>query len=80
MEVSVFSRLTGHMRHNVVAYLALFIALGGSSYAAIKLPANSVGAKQIKKDAVRSSDAKNSSLARAGHTSRAGLLLGPAAV
>jgi hypothetical protein len=39
----------------VVAYLALFVALGGVSYAAIKLPANSVGSKQIKKSAVTSS-------------------------
>lgn len=54
---------TSHLRHNVVAYLALFIALGGSSYAAIKLPANSVGSKQIKPNAVRSSDVQNSSLA-----------------
>ncbi|MGH2959694.1 MAG: hypothetical protein ACRDKE_08815 [Solirubrobacterales bacterium] len=37
---------------NVVATLALFIALGGVSYAAVKLPANSVGEKQIKKNAV----------------------------
>ena len=61
--VLVFSGVTGHMRHNVVAYLALFVALGGTSYAAIRLPANSVGAKQIKKNAVRSSDVKNASLA-----------------
>ncbi len=51
-----------HIRHNLVAYLALFVALGGTSYAAIRLPANSVGAKQIKKNAVRSPDVKNSSL------------------
>lgn len=37
---------------NVVATLALFIALGGVSYAAVKLPANSVGEKQIKKNAI----------------------------
>jgi hypothetical protein len=37
---------------NVVATLALFIALGGASYAAIKLPKNSVGAKQLKRGAV----------------------------
>ena len=43
-----------HLRANVVAYLALFVALGGTSYAAIKLPANSVGSKQIKKGAVTS--------------------------
>ena len=37
---------------NVVASMALFIALGGGAYAAVKLPANSVGTKQIKKGAV----------------------------
>lgn len=37
---------------NVVATLALFLALGGGAYAAIALPANSVGAKQLKNHAV----------------------------
>jgi hypothetical protein len=37
---------------NVVACIALFVALGGASYAAFKLPKNSVGAKQLKKNAV----------------------------
>jgi hypothetical protein len=37
---------------NVVASLALFIALGGVSWAAIKLPAKSVGTKQLRKGAV----------------------------
>lgn len=32
---------------NVVSCLALFIALGGASYAAVKLPKHSVGARQI---------------------------------
>jgi hypothetical protein len=36
----------------VVASIALTVALGGTSYAAIKLPKNSVGAKQLKKNAV----------------------------
>jgi len=39
---------------NVIASLALFVALGGSSYAAIKLPAGSVGAKQLRTGAVTS--------------------------
>jgi hypothetical protein len=47
---------------NVVAFLALFVAIGGISWAAIKLPKNSVGAAQIKKNAVRSADVKNRSL------------------
>ena len=40
------SRVVQHIRSNVVAYIALFVALGGTSYAAIKLPANSVGTRQ----------------------------------
>jgi hypothetical protein len=36
----------------VVATLALFVALGGASYAAFSVPANSVGTKQLKSRAV----------------------------
>src|SRR3954452_11094326 len=36
----------------VVAVIALCVALGGGAYAAIKLPKNSVGSKQLKKGAV----------------------------
>jgi hypothetical protein len=36
----------------VISILALVVALGGSAYAAINLPKNSVGAKQIKRNAV----------------------------
>lgn len=35
-----------------IALLALFLALSGGAYAAVKLPANSVGTKQIKRKAV----------------------------
>jgi hypothetical protein len=37
---------------NVVATLALFISLGGVSYAALTLPANSVGSRQLRGGAV----------------------------
>jgi hypothetical protein len=37
---------------NVVSCVALFIALGSSAYAATQLAKNSVGAKQLKKEAV----------------------------
>lgn len=47
---------------NVMATIAVFIALGGGAYAALALPKNSVGAKQIKKNAVNSSKVKNGSL------------------
>lgn len=40
------------LRRNTIALLALFIALGGTTYAATALPVNSVGAKQLKKNAV----------------------------
>ncbi|MET0603453.1 MAG: hypothetical protein ABW167_15815 [Baekduia sp.] len=44
---------------NVVATLALFIALGGTSYAALKLPKNSVGSTQIKTGAVHTGEIAN---------------------
>lgn len=50
---------------NVVATAALFLALGGGAYAAVKLPASSVGTKQIKRSAVISSKVKNRSLLKA---------------
>jgi hypothetical protein len=36
----------------VISLIALFVALGGTTYAATSLPASSVGAKQLKKNAV----------------------------
>lgn len=47
---------------NVTATLALFIALGGSSYAALKLPRDSVGSAQIRNGAVASAEVKDRSL------------------
>jgi hypothetical protein len=36
-----------HVRQQFIGYIALFIALGGVSYAAVALPKNSVSSKQI---------------------------------
>ena len=47
---------------NVMATIAVFIALGGTTYAISKLPKNSVGTKQIKKDAVKGSKVAKDSL------------------
>jgi hypothetical protein len=47
---------------NVTATLALFVALGGSSYAALKLPTNSVGAKQLKSGSVGAKELKKGSV------------------
>jgi hypothetical protein len=47
---------------NVTSCVALFLALGGTGYAAVTLPRNSVGAKQIKAGAVDSSKVKDGAL------------------
>jgi hypothetical protein len=46
----------------VIACIALTVALGGTSFAAVTLARNSVGTKQLKKNAVISSKVKNRSL------------------
>ena len=46
----------------VVAFAAFTVALGGTSYAIAQLPANSVGAKQLKKNAVTAAKVKDRSL------------------
>src|SRR5688572_1321360 len=58
---NVSGRISGHLRSNVVGYVALFIALGGVTYAA-GLAEDSVKSKQIKTGAVRSDEAKDNSL------------------
>jgi hypothetical protein len=46
--------------HNtVIAYLALFVALGGTAFAATQLPKNSVGTKQLKANAVTTAKIKS---------------------
>jgi hypothetical protein len=53
------SRLLHHVRSQAVAYLALFVALGGTGYAAVNLPANSVGTRQLKRGAVGTNQLRN---------------------
>jgi hypothetical protein len=50
----MISRTLHHGRQNVVAYIALFFGLAGTSFGAATMivPPNSVGTKQLKKDAV----------------------------
>jgi hypothetical protein len=55
--------LAGRLSYaNVIATLALFIALGGAAYAATALPRNSVGTRQLKKGAVTAAKIRNGSL------------------
>jgi hypothetical protein len=64
---------------NVVSSLALFIALGGVSWAATTLPANSVGKRQLKDNAVTGQKVANGSL-RAADFARGALPAGPQGV
>ena len=51
------SRLRSHVSYaNAMATIAVFIALGGTSYAVTQLPRNSVGAKQIRSGGVGASE------------------------
>lgn len=57
------TRLRKHVSYaNVTATLALFIALGGTSYAATQLASNSVGSAQIRKSAVGPSELRSKSV------------------
>lgn len=57
----MLGRIRGHMRGNAVGYVALFVALGGTSVAA-GLAANSVGTKQLKNNAVTTAKIKGNAV------------------
>lgn len=55
--------VTKHLTYsNVIATLALFVALGGTSFAAVSLARNSVGSKQIRTGAVGASELKSAAV------------------
>jgi hypothetical protein len=59
----MLSRFVGRLSYaNVMATVALFAALGGSSYAALNLSRASVGPKQLKTNSVTSPKVKRGSL------------------
>lgn len=76
----MLSRLRARLTYaNVIATVALFLALGGTSYAALKLPKNSVGSKQLKRNAVTSAKVKAGSLLTSDfRSSQRSRLRGPA--
>jgi hypothetical protein len=62
----MLSRLRARLTYaNVMATLAVFIALGGSSYAALELPKKSVGSKHIKKSSVGTQHIKRNAVTSA---------------
>ena len=56
------ARIAAYLRGHHLALLALFIALGGTSYAAVKLPANSVTTREVKNHSLRARDLKRGQL------------------
>jgi hypothetical protein len=50
----MLKRTGGFARRNAIALVALFVALGGTSYAAFGVPNNSVGTAQIRNGAIPS--------------------------
>ena len=65
------TRIHNHIRSNLIAYQALFVALGGTSYAAINLPAGSVGTEQLSNGAVTAQKLANGSITPVKLDSRA---------
>ncbi len=71
------TRLLAHARQNFVAYLALFVALGGTSYAALTINGSQIRNRSI--DAVKlnpqsiAASVKAWAIVQAGRNSAAGL-------
>ncbi|MDX6586681.1 MAG: hypothetical protein QOI31_1154 [Solirubrobacterales bacterium] len=55
-------RACADRRGNLLGALALFIALGSSAYAAVEIPRNSVGSREVVNDSLRGDDIRESSL------------------
>jgi hypothetical protein len=62
----MLASVMGHARRNLVAYVALLFALGGTSYAAATtlLPPNSVGSRQVINHSLLKKDFKSGQLPR----------------
>jgi hypothetical protein len=56
------TRIVRYLKQNAIAVVALFIALGGTSYAAVAIPKNSVGSTQLRKGAVSSSKIRSGAI------------------
>jgi hypothetical protein len=62
----MFARLRSRLTYaNVIASVALFMAMGGTGYAALNLPKASVGAKQLKAGSVTAKKVKSGAITSA---------------
>lgn len=64
--------MIGYLKRHHVGFIALFIVLGGTSYAAATLPKNSVGQKQIRSGAVSESKLSKGVRSKLAKTGKAG--------
>jgi hypothetical protein len=64
--------MLAYLKRHHIGLLALFIALGGTSYAAAKLPRNSVGTAQLRKGAVTTAKLSSGALKQVGKPGPAG--------
>jgi hypothetical protein len=69
-KVGTLNKVIQHLRGSAVGYLALFIALGGTSYA-LSLPDGSVGTRQLRNGSVTSKKLANGSITPAKLDGRA---------
>lgn len=69
--------MLAYLKRHHIGLLALFIALGGTSYAASQLPKNSVGSSQIRKEAVSESKLAKSLRTKVNKVAKQGVA-GPA--
>ncbi|MGH2870065.1 MAG: hypothetical protein ACRDNK_21155 [Solirubrobacteraceae bacterium] len=46
------TKILASARSNILAVIAIFVALGGTSYAAFAIPTNSVGSRQLKNHSI----------------------------
>ena len=63
----------------LISIIALVAATAGTSYAALELPKDSVGAREVRKNAIRSAELKNGSVALKDLSARARAQLGAGA-
>ena len=61
-KVGTLNKAIQYLRSNAISLLALFTALGGTSYAALNLPAGSVGTRQLRDGSVTAKKLANGSI------------------